>query len=170
MNKFIVYSYKTKFLILWGFIILFEWFYFITSNCTLDNWLISTKYIGIYLNTIYFLIVVDRTKLFKSIRDLTILRIGKSKYFEFLVKAALIDVLLYISSVYLPLLILSKFTIQSIIVLTIYFIIVIVQMVIIQQINLFVIFFKKSSMCLGLILFINIFFQFFIISNIFWTN
>lgn len=93
-----VYYSKESLLLLFG--ITFGIVASLASLMTIDMWLASTKFIGLYLNTIYFLLIIKRVKLFKSIKVYMHVRLTDIAYTKFLITSLGIHCVLYLLVVY----------------------------------------------------------------------
>lgn len=145
MVKCLKYVYFSKTGLLYLLFLLLGIYYFITSELSVDQWIVSTKYVGLYLNTAFFIFILKRTNFYKSTYDFTKVRLGEQRYSEFLIHSLTVNLCLYVVFTFLPFFILSINKSMNYTVLLIYILVIIVGQFINEMIVLFVIYYQKST-------------------------
>lgn len=157
--------YINKVLVVYILCALFGIYFFLISEMTLVEWLFSSKYIGLYLNSIYVLFIVKRVNLYKSVSVLMRIRLKDEKYTKFLIQSLFLHLALYFALVYLPFL--FGFSTHDYLHL---FVLYFVSCFIIQFINeiiiLLVIYKNLSNFVLSIIILNNFLLQFIVIENL----
>lgn len=157
--------YLNKISVIYIFCICLGIHYFLISEMDIATWLFSSKYIGLYMNLIYFLFIVKRVNLYNSIHYPMKLRMQDEKYTAFLIKSLLLNLFIYFILVYFPFLLCSMGD-YNLTLLFIYFGVVIIAQFINECLILMIVYKHLSSYWLSGVLFINILLQFVIIQNI----
>ena len=145
MVKYLKKVYISKACILYMIFLLLGIYYFITSNLSVEQWVISTKYVGLYLNTAFFILILKRTNLFKSIYDFTKLRLGEEGYTKLLIQSLFANICMYLLFTFIPFFILSLDKNINYTILLMYVLVVTVGQFINEIIVLLVIYFNKST-------------------------
>lgn len=140
---------------------------FLISDFYLEQWLIVTNYIPLYLMTSYFLITLSRIKLFLETSELTRIRLQDEGYSKYLVKSFWNSILIFFIVIYLPYIIIGAFTIKYPILLIIYFSIILTQQLLNEMIIFYVIYNRKSSLYIVITLFNQLFVKYFIFAILF---
>lgn len=148
MVKLLKNVYFSKTGILYLLFLLLGIYYFITSELSVDQWVVSTKYVGLYLNTAFFLFTLKRTNLYKWIYDFSKIRLEEQGYTKLLIDSLAVNLCMYVMLTFLPFFILSIDKHINYTVLLLYILVIIIGQLINEILVLFVIYYRKSTIYL----------------------
>lgn len=165
MNDLLKKIYFNKIAILFLLSICLGLYYFLISEMTLVEWLYSSKYIGLYINSFWFLFIVKRVNLYQTLHIPMRVRMNDEQYTKFLIQSFILHLSLYLILVYVPFMI--GFSPNDLLYLLMkYF----CSLLIVQLLNEFIIFFiiykNLSNYLLSGVLIINFIFQFIVIEQL----
>lgn len=140
-------------------------YYFLISEMNVVEWFYSSKFIGLYTNSVFFLFIVRRVNVYKAVRIPMQLRLQDEKYRMFLIKSLFLNLIIYLLTVYL-IFVLHLSSNDNFHLLIIYFGVVLLSQFFNECLILFVIYKNLSNFYLGILIFVNFITQFLIIENI----
>lgn len=165
MDRLLKKVYISPTMILYIIMLSIGFIYFFVSEMDIAEWLYSSKYIGLYSNSIFFIFMIKRANLFKSISQSMRIRLKDEGYTIFLIKSLLINIAIYFILTY-GIFIPYMFHTVNLYLLILYLIIMLVTQFINECLMLIVIYFNKTSYIFLIILLSYSLVQFIILANI----
>lgn len=95
-------TYWNSTLILYLGCALFGVYYYFTSECDVVEWFFSSRYMGIYTNSVFFLFTIKRVHLYHALHIPLRIRLKEEGYTIFLIQSLFIHLGLYMVFLYAP--------------------------------------------------------------------